>query len=205
MQITSDLAEDPAAVISAILDITEKQIIPLTRKNVADGNAPFSAAILRKSDLSSVVVSCNKYKESPLLHGETNCIREFFMLPESSRPPTTETVFFATHEPCSLCLSGISWTHFPTVYFLFTYEDTRDLLGVVGDIEILEEVFRVPAPCDTKETLAARPRYNKSNIFFTIKSLAELLDEVVDTQLRETLKEEIGRVKDLFNEFRKII
>lgn len=30
--------------------------------------------------------------------GETDCIREFFELPEEGRPRTKDTVFFTTHE-----------------------------------------------------------------------------------------------------------
>jgi len=191
-----------STVISTLLNVTERDILPLLRKGVSEGNGPFAAAIFKKSDLSTVVVSCNKWRESPLLHGETNCIREFFVLPEPSRPAVADTLFFATHEPCPLCLSAVSWTRFDTVYFLFTHEETRDLLGVGGDIEILEEVFRVRAPCDTDETLASRARYNKTNKFFTAKSVAELMEEVEDLDEKEALRSEAERVKKLFHEFR---
>jgi tRNA(Arg) A34 adenosine deaminase TadA len=196
-------AERSSEILSTVLRVTEKQIIPIMRESVSSGNLPFGAAVLTKSDLEPITVSVNKVRDSPLLHGETNCIREFFETPATTRPPTSSCLFFATHEPCSLCLSGISWTGFPLVYFLFTYEDTRDLLGIGGDIDIIEEVFRVPAPSDTNESLASRPLYNKQNRFFTAKSVAELVDEVGNTEEREELKKEVQRVRDLFEEFKQ--
>ena len=38
-------------------------------------------------------------------HGEINTIQHFFALPSSARPTPDECVFYATHEPCSLCES----------------------------------------------------------------------------------------------------
>ena len=193
-----------SALLSAIIKTAESKLIPITRDSVAEGGAPFGAAILTQSSLEPVTVSINAWRESPLLHGETNCIREFFQNAPETRPETESCIFFATHEPCSLCLSGIAWTGFPLVIYLYTYEDTRDLLGVSGDIEILEEIFRVRAPGDTDETLAARPLYNKQNKFFSAKSMADLVDEIGDTEERERLKKEIEKVRAIYNDFSRM-
>ncbi|KAI1748184.1 cytidine/deoxycytidylate deaminase family protein [Xylaria castorea] len=198
----SDLAENPAALLSSFLAITEKEILGLLKQSVPEGNLPFAAAVLAKQDLKPLQVSVNKVSESPLLHGETNCIREFFALPRATRPAPDRCVFFATHEPCSLCLSGLSWTGFPLIYYLFTYEDTRDLLDIGGDIDILEEVFRVPAPCDTRESLAGRSLYNKSNRYFTAKSVSELTAEIQDPTERVKWEKEVKRVRSLFDQFK---
>ncbi|KAI1100414.1 cytidine deaminase-like protein [Jackrogersella minutella] len=197
-----DLSDNPAALLSSFLAVTEKEIYQLLKQSVSEGNLPFAAAIFAKQDLEPLQVSVNKVKDSPLLHGETNCIREFFALPKATRPAPDRCVFFATHEPCSLCLSGISWTGFPLIYYLFTYEDTRDMLGIGGDIDILEEVFRVPAPCDSQDSLIARPLYNKSNRFFTAKSVSELLAEIKDPVERAKWEEEVKRVRSLLEEFK---
>ncbi|KAK3385837.1 cytidine deoxycytidylate deaminase family protein [Podospora didyma] len=193
--------ETPAALISGIVKVTEETVIPLLREGVAAGHAPFGAAILLNGTLALHTAATNHHQDWPLLHGETNCIREFFIKPASERPDPKDTVFFSTHEPCSLCLSGISWTAFPRLYYLFNYEDTRDLLGVDGDIDILQEVFRVPAPGDTKDTLAGRPLYNKKNKYFTSVSVAELLDQVEDAAEQEKLRGDVKRVRELFSEF----
>lgn len=204
MAANSTSAHSPSALLSAILKTTENRIIPIARDAVADGNAPFGAAILTQSNLEPITASINASKESPLLHGETNCIREFFLNPSKARPDTSSCIFFATHEPCSLCLSGIAWTGFPLVFFLYTYEDTRDILGMPGDIEILREVFRVPAPGDTEESLAARPLYNKQNKYFTVKSIADLVEEVCDVEERERLKKEVQKVREVYDEISRL-
>ncbi|KAL2149281.1 hypothetical protein VTH82DRAFT_8629 [Thermothelomyces myriococcoides] len=185
-------------LLSTFLRITEDRIVPLTRDGVSSGSKVFGAAILTRSDLSPVTVATNNERVSPLLHGEINCIQEFFASPPEGRPATKDCIFFSTHEPCSLCLSGIAWAGFTEFYYLFTYEDSRDLFSIPYDIDILEQVFRVPAPSDTPETLAARPLYNRKNRFFTAKSLADLLEGVTDTTERKRLSDEITRVKDLY-------
>ena len=173
--------------------------MPLTRSGVSSGSKLFGAAILRRSDLEPVTVATNNERVSPLLHGEINCIQQFFSSPADGRPATKDCVFFATHEPCSLCLSGITWAGFNEFYYLFTYEDSRDLFSIPYDIDILEQVFRVPAPSDSDETLATRPLYNRKNKFFTAKSLVDLLGEVSDDAERAHWAREIDRVKDLYN------
>jgi tRNA(Arg) A34 adenosine deaminase TadA len=186
-------------LLSTILRITEHQIIPLTCAGVSSGSKLFGAAVLSRSDLSPLTVASNNERVSPLLHGEINCIQQFFSLPSEGRPLTKDCVFFATHEPCSLCLSGITWAGFNEFYYLFTHDDSRNLFAIPYDIDILEQVFRVPAPSDTAESLASRPLYNRKNKFFTAKSLADLLEDVAEEKLRKQWAVEIDRVKKLYN------
>ena len=115
---------------TAILNATENSIVPLTAKQVSQGSKLFGAAILDRATLSTVIAETNNERESPLLHGEINCIQQFFKIPKEARPETKDCVFFATHEPCSLCLSGITWSGFNEFYYMFTYEDSRDLFGI---------------------------------------------------------------------------
>lgn len=120
----------PEELVSSLLKVTESSIVPLTREQVASGSKLFGAAILTKSSLAPVTVATNNERASPLLHGEINCIQTFFAGPKEGRPETKDCVFFATHEPCSLCLSGITWSGFNEFYYLFTYEDSRDLFSI---------------------------------------------------------------------------
>lgn len=123
----------PADLLSAILTTTEKDIIPLTAEGVSSGCKLFGAAVLTRGGLQAHTVATNNERESPLLHGEINCIQKFFAAPataENPRPAPRDCVFFATHEPCSLCLSGITWAGFTEFYYLFTYEDSRDLFDI---------------------------------------------------------------------------
>ena len=95
-----------------ILDVIESDIIPRTVKGVAAGNKIFGAAILRKQDLSLVVADTNSEIENPLLHGEISTLNSFFDIPRIDRPKPENCIFISTHEPCSLCLSAITWANF---------------------------------------------------------------------------------------------
>ncbi|KAL0934124.1 cytidine and deoxycytidylate deaminase zinc-binding region [Colletotrichum truncatum] len=193
---------DPKTLLSSILSLTETRIVPLTRRGVSSGSKLFGAAILSSQTLEPFTVATNDERTSPLLHGEINCIQQFFTTtyPDpSTRPsPRTDCVFFATHEPCSLCLSGIAWSGFREVYYLFTYEDSRDLFAIPHDINILEQVFRVRAEGEGDEALGKRELYNRTNKFFTARSLRDLVDELPEGE-RAHWRGEMERVKGLYN------
>jgi tRNA(Arg) A34 adenosine deaminase TadA len=61
-----------------LLDVIDQNILPLTERGVGEGNKVFGAAILRKSDLSLVMVGTNDETDNPLLHGEINTLNEFY-------------------------------------------------------------------------------------------------------------------------------
>ncbi|KAK4443015.1 hypothetical protein QBC34DRAFT_362678 [Podospora aff. communis PSN243] len=197
----ASIPHPPSSLLTAILNTLHSDLIPATKSLVATGGSPFGASILSQSTLQTITTTTNAFRDSPLLHGETNCIREFFLLPASQRPDASRCIFFSTHEPCSLCLSGIAWTGFPILIFLFPYEYTRDAGAIPEDIDILQEVFRVRAPGDTEETLAKRALYNRRNKFFDAWSVEEILNEVEDEEERGRLGAEIGRVREVYDGF----
>jgi tRNA(Arg) A34 adenosine deaminase TadA len=180
------------ALLSRLLDVIEQDLVPLTQRGVTGGNKLFGAAILRKSDLSVVIAETNNESENPLWHGEIHAIKRFYELPAESRPDSKDCIFLATHEPCSLCLSGITWSGFDNFYYLFSYEDTRDSFGIPHDIRILQEVFAVPDP-DREAVAPGRPLYNRKNAFFESHSLQNLI-AATDRSTRESL---VARVDDL--------
>ncbi|KAF2680282.1 cytidine/deoxycytidylate deaminase family protein [Lentithecium fluviatile CBS 122367] len=204
MSPTEPHAPTPSSLISTLLKTVKDRIIPLTHQGVSSGSKVFGAAIIDRTSLYPLTVSTNNERISPLLHGEINCIQQFFTVdyPDpSTRPdPRKDCIFFATHEPCSFCLSGITWAGFCEFYYLFTYEDSRDLFGIPYDIEILEEVFRVRGEGnETEEQFRNRPLYNRTNKFFKAKSLADVVGEMRDEEERRKWMVEIERVKELYN------
>lgn len=150
---------DPA-LLSRLLDVIEADIIPLTERGVAAGNKLFGAAILLKADLSLVLAETNNEIENPLWHGEVHALKRFYELPKAARPDTRDCIFLATHEPCSLCLSAITWTGFDNFWFLFSHEDSRDAFAIPHDLRILKEVFRLDPG-----------GYNADNAFWTGRSI----------------------------------
>ena len=183
---------DTPDLVSRLLDVTEHDLLPLTRRGVGGGNKLFGAAILRKSDLSLVVAETNNETENPIWHGEMHAIRRFYEIPAAERPAPRDCLFLATHEPCSLCLSGITWSGFDNFYYLFSYEDTRDAFGIPHDIRILKEVYAVPDP-DRGYVPAERPLYNRKNAFFTAHDIQQMIAGM-DRSSKERL---IARVDDL--------
>jgi tRNA(Arg) A34 adenosine deaminase TadA len=179
-------------LLERLLDVIEFDLAPLTRERVALGNKIFGAAILRKSDLSLVIAETNDETDNPLWHGEMHAIKKFYELPKDGRPATKDCIFLATHEPCSLCLSGITWSGFDNFYYLFSYEDTRDAFGIPHDIRILKEVYQVPDP-DRTAAHPDRPLYNRQNAFFTAHGIEQLIASL-DRGNRESL---LGRVDNL--------
>ena len=129
------------SLIDRLLDVIENDIVPKTAEGVAHGNKLFGAAILRKDDRSLVLAETNNETENPLWHGEVHCLKRFYEMPRADRPETKDCIFVATHEPCSLCLSAITWTGFDNFYYLFSHEDSRDSFAIPHDLKILKEVF----------------------------------------------------------------
>ena len=50
----------------------------------------------------------------------------------------------ATHEPCSMCTSAVCFSGIQEVYFLFSYEASRDSFNIPHDLKILRDVFNCP-------------------------------------------------------------
>jgi tRNA(Arg) A34 adenosine deaminase TadA len=142
----ADLARftvDKVVLIDRLLDVVEHEIVPLTRVGVREGNKIFGGAVLRKSDLSTVVAVTNRESVNPLDHGEIATINAFYAIPRGERPPAAETIFLSTHEPCPLCLGGLTWGGWDNFFYLFSYEDTMDAFSIPHDILLNEEIWRV--------------------------------------------------------------
>lgn len=189
---------DNATLVTRLLDVIEIDIAAKTQKGVTGGNKLFGAAILRKSDLSLVIAETNNETENPLWHGEMHAIKRFYELPADQRPDSKDCIFLATHEPCSLCLSGITWSGFDNFYYLFSYEDTRDSFGIPHDIAILQEVYAVPDP-ETGTVSPDRPLYNRVNKFWHSHSITQMIAGL-DRSSREALLARLDDINAFYND-----
>ena len=149
------------------LDIFTKEILPITEKGVSKGNKIFGAAILKKKDLSLVVAGSNNETENPIWHGETHTLKKFYKINKNSRPNEKDCIFLCSHEPCSLCLSAITFSGFDNFYYLFPYEMTSDEFSIPHDLKILKEVFKVN-----------NGKYNKENSYWKSHSIHMLIEKL---------------------------
>lgn len=175
------------ASIDRFLEVIESDILPLTKAGVSLGNKIFGAAILYKSDLSLLLAETNNEVESPLWHGEMHALKRYHELPAASRPAPEALLFLSTHEPCSLCMSAITWAGFDNFFYFFSHEDSRDSFAIPHDLKILKEVFDVNPG-----------EYRRSNAFWDSYGIRRLVDELSECEKSSRL-EAIKRIVEQYD------
>ena len=163
-----------------LLDIIERDILPLTREGVAQGNKVFGGAVLRRDDFSLVLAETNNETECPLWHGEVHCIKRLY---EKDLADPANQGFLSTHEPCTMCASALAWAGFDTVWFLFSHEDSRDAFAIPHDLRILQEVFG--------------GTYHRHNAFWTATPIRDL---IAQDPGREDLQAQDARIRAAYDD-----
>ncbi|UJQ94377.1 nucleoside deaminase [Mariluticola halotolerans] len=176
------------ALIDRLLDAIEHDIAPMTRQEVTRGNKIFGAAILLKSDLSLVIAETNNEVENPLWHGEMHAIKKLYERDRKTLPDPKDCIFLATHEPCSLCLSAITWGGYDNFYYLFSHEDSRDSFAIPHDLKILKEVFTLDPG-----------GYNTENAYWHSHDIVQMIASL-DRGNRERLVARVDDISALYND-----
>ncbi len=178
-------------LLNKFLDTFKNDILPLTIKGVDNGNKIFGAAIINKDDNSLVVAGSNNETENPIWHGEIHTLKKFYELNKKMRPKEKNCIFLSSHEPCSLCLSAITFSGFDNFYYLFPYESTNDEFNIPHDLNILKEVF------DIKDG-----KYIKENSYWKSYNINILLNKLKDTN-KERLIESFNEIKQTYIDLSK--
>ena len=171
-------------LLDNFLDVFNNNILPLTSKGVDSGNKIFGAAIIKKDDYSLVVAGSNNETENPLWHGETHTLKKFYEINKETRPDEKNCIFLSSHEPCSLCLSAITFSGFDNFYYLFPYESTSEEFSIPHDLNILKEVFNINDG-----------NYIKNNSYWKSYSINSLINKLEDSKKK--------KFKDSFNNIKK--
>ena len=166
-----------------LLDIFIDTLIPETEIAVQKGNKIFGAFIIKKSDLSIVITGTNNEITNPLYHGEISTLFNFFKI-KNLNPK--DYYFITSHEPCSLCLSAITWSGFDNFYYFFEHNDTKSSFHIPHDLNILQEVFNIQGG-----------EYNKVNGYWKSFSIIDQIKENEATNKHNLIKK-IDKIKQLY-------
>lgn len=177
------LAPD-ARLIVRLLDVLSDDILPLTEQAVIKGNKIFGAALLKKSDNQTYLAETNNEIVSPLHHGEMHLMKRYFEIPSAERVDPGELIFLSTHEPCSMCLSAITWSGFDNFYYFFSHEDSRDEFEIPHDLKILKEVFHLQPG-----------QYNTHNAFWRCHGIMPWIQQNAPEDVRLQLEAKVSVIK----------
>ena len=166
-----------------LLDIFIDTLIPETEIAVQKGNKIFGAFIIKKSDLSIVITGTNNEITNPLYHGEISTLFNFFKI-KNLNPK--DYYFITSHEPCSLCLSAITWSGFDNFYYFFEHNDTKSSFHIPHDLNILQEVFNIQGG-----------EYNKVNGYWKSFSIIDQIKKNEDSNKHNLIKK-IDKIKQLY-------
>ena len=172
-----------------LINVILKEIIPETKIAISKGNKIFGAAILNKKDLTTVCVGINNEIYNPLLHGEISVLNNFYEISSNKRPLSKDCLFLSTHEPCSLCLSAITWSGFDNFYYFFPYSDTIKKFNIPHDLKILKEVFGIQ-----------KGNYNKENTYWKSYSIVENVNLLNDHEKSDLLSN-IKKITEIYDNF----
>ena len=179
-------------IFNILISIILNEIIPASKISISKGNKIFGAAILKKEDLSTVVIGTNNEVINPLYHGEISTIYEYFNLGLNKKIKPTECIFLSTHEPCSLCLSAITWSGFDNFYYFFPYKETKDKFNIPHDLNILKEIFKLN-----------NGNYNKFNSYWKSYSIIDEINKLNDLE-KNRIKNDIKKIYNEYDELSKL-
>ena len=173
-------------LLNRFLKAFKDEILPLTFEGVNSGNKIFGAAIINKNDHSLVVAGTNNETKNPLWHGEIHTLKKFYEVDKKKRPDEKNCIFLSSHEPCSLCLSAITFAGFDNFYYLFPYESTSEEFKIPHDLNILKEVFNV-----------TDGKYIKENSYWKSYAINNLIEEI-KTNNKKKLMDAFDQIKKIY-------
>ncbi|PPR48954.1 MAG: hypothetical protein CFH15_01450, partial [Alphaproteobacteria bacterium MarineAlpha5_Bin5] len=120
-----------------------------------------------------------------IYHGEISTIVNFFNI-KNLNPKNY--YFISSHEPCSLCLSAITWSGFDNFYYLFPYEETNSSFNIPHDLKILNQVFSIQ-----------NGQYNKSNKYWNSFSILDEISKLKNDKEKTEILLKLDKIKEIYS------
>ena len=92
-----------------------QQAIEKARESVSQGGFPAGAVIVKNGEVVGEGISIGNKLNDPTSHGETTAIRDACKNLETS--DLSDSVLYASMEPCLMCLGATMWSAIPKVVF----------------------------------------------------------------------------------------
>ena len=110
-------------------------------------------------------------------------LKKFYELDANTRPNEKDCIFLSSHEPCSMCLSGITFSGFDNFYYVFPYTETNDQFKIPHDLNILKEVFKINDG-----------EYNKENSYWKSQNINLLIENLPNSK-KENILNQLVKIK----------
>jgi len=172
-------------ILDRIIDVFLNDLLPKTKISVSKGNKIFGGFILNKDELDCLCIGTNNEIENPIYHGEISTIVNFFNI-KNLNPKNY--YFISSHEPCSLCLSAITWSGFDNFYYLFPYEETNSSFNIPHDLKILNQVFSIQ-----------NGQYNKSNKYWNSFSILDEISKLKNDKEKTEILLKLDKIKEIYS------
>ena len=94
-----------------------RRAIELANLAVSNGAQPYGALIADPATDTILAEGCNSATEHPIWHGEMAAIQNLSSTGVNVYAVAPDLELYTTAEPCSMCMSAISWSGFGRVVF----------------------------------------------------------------------------------------
>jgi guanine deaminase len=104
----------------------------------AASGGPFAAAIVRDERVLGRGTNTVLRDTDVSRHAEVNALRD--ATGNAGGVDLEGAALLTTHFPCLMCFHAARWARVSRIYFLFDYDETRDLFGFTGDERMLSDL-----------------------------------------------------------------
>ena len=88
-----------------------------------------------------------------------------------------------------MCLSAITWGGYDTIFYLFSYEDSRQTFNIPYDLQQMKDIYKLPDG-----------DYVKKNSFWTSYDIVQLIKKKCDEKTQAGFIARVQKLKQQYDE-----